>query len=90
MNSAGIKAVGDLLGSAFPNPTSDVVKLNVPMDGNATVTVTDLSGRTVVKESVSFLNSSAKIDLKNVKSGMYVINVNYENGSKTKFNVVKN
>ena len=79
----------NLEGKAYPNPTDDVITMNIPLDGKATISVTDLSGRTVVNREVTFMGNQASIDLAELQSGMYVINVAYDNGSKSAFNVVK-
>ncbi|MBC9811983.1 T9SS type A sorting domain-containing protein [Crocinitomicaceae bacterium CZZ-1] len=79
----------NLEGKAYPNPTDDVINMNIPLDGKATVSVTDLSGRTVANREVTFMGNQASIDLAELQSGMYVINVAYDNGSKSAFNVVK-
>ena len=79
----------NLEGKVYPNPTDDVINMNIPLDGKATVSVTDLSGRTVANREVTFMGNQASIDLAELQSGMYVINVAYDNGSKSAFNVVK-
>ncbi len=78
-----------LEGKVYPNPTNGVVKMNIPMNGKATVSVTDLSGRAVSTQEVNFLNNESTIDIKELNNGMYVINVAYENGAKSTFNVIK-
>jgi hypothetical protein len=78
-----------LEGRVYPNPANDIVRINVPMNGKAMITVTDLTGRNATTQSVNFLNNEASIDLLNLESGMYVVNVVFENGSKSTFNVVK-
>jgi hypothetical protein len=88
--SVSVDALTKLEGKAFPNPTKDVIRMNIPMDGKATVSVTDLSGRTVANHNVSFLNNQATINVADLNTGMYIINVAYDNGSKSTFNVVKN
>src|SRR5690606_35954227 len=85
-------SVGSLLsleGKAYPNPTSDEVRMIISLDGKAVVSVTDLAGRTVGTHDVTFLSNQAAISIADLQTGMYVINVAYENGSKSTFNVVK-
>lgn len=89
VNSASVNSLVKLEGKAYPNPTTDAVKLNIPMDGKATVAVTDLTGRTVATHNVTFLDNQATISMGDLKSGMYIINVEYANGSKSTFNVVR-
>lgn len=85
-------AIGDQLkleGKVYPNPANDLLHINVPMDGKAIISVTDLTGRNAATHAVNFLNNETSIDLANLESGMYVINVTFDNGSKSTFNVVK-
>ena len=84
--------IGDQLkleAKVYPNPANDLIRINVPMNGKAIVSVTDLTGRNAATHSVNFLNNEASVDLSNLESGMYVINVVFDNGSKSTFNVVK-
>lgn len=87
--TVSVKDLLKLEGKAFPNPTSDEVRMIIPLDGKAVISVTDLAGRTVANHTVTFLNNQAAINIADLQSGMYVINVAYENGSKSTFNVVK-
>lgn len=85
-------SVGSLLsleGKAYPNPSSDEVRMIISLDGKAVVSVTDLAGRTVSTHDVTFMSNQASISIADLQTGMYVINVAYENGSKSTFNVVK-
>lgn len=69
--------------SAFPNPTNGMVDVEISCnDCNADIsypmTVTDLYGKVVFTQEVVIANgqATAKLDLTNVASGMYMINVN--------------
>lgn len=84
-----IKDQLNLEGRVYPNPANDIVRINVPMDGKAVISVTDLAGRNAATHSVNFLNNETSIDLVNLESGMYVINVAFDNGSRSTFNVIK-
>ncbi len=77
-------------GSAFPNPATDFVRINVAKNGDAVVNLTDLAGRTVSSQSVSFNGNQTVLDLTSVQSGMYIVNVVFQDGKLSKFNVVKN
>ncbi|MBC9811984.1 T9SS type A sorting domain-containing protein [Crocinitomicaceae bacterium CZZ-1] len=89
VETASVEDLLKLEGKAYPNPTNDVVRMIIPLDGKATVAVTDLSGRTVANREVNFTGNQASIDLAELQSGMYVIHVAYNNGSKSTFNVIK-
>lgn len=76
-------------GSAFPNPATDKVTLSVEANGNAVLNITDVSGRAVSSEAVSFANGTSTIDVSGLESGLYIFNVTYETGQTSQFNVVK-
>lgn len=75
--------------SVYPNPTSDVVNVTVNGDlgGKTTVTLTDLSGKTVSTAVV--VNNVATIDVSNLTAGMYLVNVSNANLSHTSKVIVK-
>ncbi|CAG5000600.1 hypothetical protein DYBT9275_02495 [Dyadobacter sp. CECT 9275] len=64
--------------SVYPNPSADMVFLHNPT-GIMEVVLSDLTGRTVYKNSKNFTGS---INVKNLPAGMYVISVKRENGTK--------
>ena len=76
-------------GSAFPNPATDEINFSLKAEGNADVTVTDVSGKVVLKNSISLLNGKSKMNINSLTAGMYIFNVVLENGNSTQFNVVK-
>lgn len=75
----------------FPNPTSDVV--NVKFDGQGgdyTVSIIDLSGRTVASQVVTGAGSTAvEIPVTGLVAGNYLISVANETGSYTQKLMVK-
>jgi hypothetical protein len=76
-------------GSAFPNPATDEINFSLKAEGNAAVTVTDVSGKVVLTNSISLLNGKSKMNINSLTAGMYIFNVVLENGNSTQFNVVK-
>jgi hypothetical protein len=48
---------------------------------NATITITDASGRMLQQEGVIFNNGKASLNLNELSNGIYIINVNSANGS---------
>lgn len=61
--------------SVYPNPFVDVVKIS-DIKGVKSIVVTDASGRTV-----RTLSAASEINLGQLKSGLYFINLRYEDGS---------
>lgn len=86
----GLKETEMLQGSAYPNPTNDVVTVSVEANGAANLTVTDLSGRVALTNAITLVNGKSTVDMSSLESGVYIFNVTLENGETSQFNVVKN
>ena len=76
----------------YPNPTSDYISIPFgKLEGDATITISDMSGKIVKTVSVSILsNDVTKINVSNLPNGMYVFQTELENGNVSNFNVVIN
>ena len=55
----------------YPNPTSD--KINIDSTVDITYSVYDITGRIIIKDS-----NKNEVDLSNVESGVYFLNIRYE------------
>lgn len=77
-------------GSAFPNPTTDKVTVSVEANGDATLEVIDIAGKTAMNNTITLVNGSADVDLSSLESGVYIFNITLENGQTSQFNVIKN
>ncbi|MDX1349124.1 MAG: T9SS type A sorting domain-containing protein, partial [Putridiphycobacter sp.] len=74
---------------AFPNPASErVTVLLHGMNGTANLTIVDLEGKVVANQTVNISNSNLIVDVSDFANGMYVFNLNLENGKTSKFNVL--
>lgn len=63
----------------YPNPVSDYLTINIqnsPVEA-FTIEILDLSGRSV--RNYSSINNGSQIELSTLKSGMYILKVNYNN-----------
>ena len=89
MGTVGVSELASVDGTAFPNPATDVVTINVEATGNATLTVSDIAGRTAMTTSVGLANGTAEVNIENLESGVYVFNVTFDDGRTSQFNVVK-
>ena len=73
----------------FPNPATDLI--NIPlagMEGNAVLSVTDLSGKMVLNKEVSVSTSNKLIvNVADLPAGIYVFNMIFDNGTTSSFNV---
>lgn len=75
----------------YPNPVGSV--LNIPLvnlDGNATLQIVDVTGRSVKNEKVSINGSMLSVDVTTIPNGTYLFNMNFENGKSSTFRVVIN
>jgi hypothetical protein len=74
--------------NVYPNPTNGVVYIQTTVSGSATIEVTDIEGRVIVKATdVSFGTSPFQIDLDKNISGMYFIRVS-NNSIERNFKVI--
>jgi hypothetical protein len=73
------KVEQELAWSIYPNPTSGIVSIQNKKLISADVTVYDLNGRTVLTKSIN--NAETQVDISNLTSGLYIFNVESQNGS---------
>ena len=61
----------------YPNPAQDLLNVNLPKEiGQAMLTVVDLSGRVLLQETTSGMDS--QLEVSHLSSGMYFLNVEGE------------
>ena len=85
----GLEEKGTIEGSAYPNPAKDIVTIAIETSDDATIVITDLSGKIVMNDVLSFANGNATINIADLQSGMYVFNVTLDNGLTSQFNIAK-
>lgn len=75
---------------AYPNPSSDVVNINIPDNlGTVLVDVYDVTGKQVDAIQTSVGNGGVlRVDVSNLENGAYIFNLKFENGSYSNINVV--
>lgn len=66
----------------YPNPTQDVVNINLPFDLNTTnILISDLTGRLVQNYSTGeTLTGNIQLNLEKLKSGVYTVHLVFESG----------
>lgn len=77
------------LEKAYPNPATHT--LNIPLNGLSGVgmlNIVDVSGKIVSSQQVNLSNSMLVVDVTKVPAGVYVFNLNTENGKSSSFNVL--
>ncbi len=67
--------------NVYPNPASDAVNVTFESNSIATVSITDLFGRTVYTNSANAGKNNISINTSNLSTGMYLVNVTSSNGS---------
>ena len=87
---AGLNETGTVVGSAFPNPSKDIVTISIETSADATIVIADLSGKIVMNDVLSFANGNATVNIADLQTGMYVFNVTLANGLTSQFKVTKN
>lgn len=87
--ATGIEEQEVKINPAYPNPVLNI--LTIPLNGLAgfgTLNIIDLSGKIILSEQVNLSDSKLKVDVSNIAAGMYVFNLNLDNGKTSTFNVV--
>ena len=89
VGTVGVEEAKTLDGRAFPNPATDNVTIAVNGNGDAQLTVTDIAGKVAMVDAVNFNNGTTNVSLDALAPGLYVFNIEMENGYSSQFNVVK-
>ncbi|MEY3085789.1 MAG: hypothetical protein RL037_1969 [Bacteroidota bacterium] len=88
-NDVSIAEVNTVDGVAYPNPAADNVTVSIEGEGVATLNVTDVTGKTVISNTINLVVGKSDVNIASLESGMYIFNVTLENGKTAQFNVVK-
>ena len=89
MGILGIEENSEVSGSAYPNPASHQVTIDVDGEGSAILIVSDISGKVAFSNQVNLVDGKSAVDISNLDSGVYMFNVTLENGNTSTFSVVK-
>ncbi len=74
--SSGNKEISNDQITVYPNPASDFVTIACSDNNYNYVTITDISGRIVYSEKISFTDSGNTIDISGINKGIYFISLN--------------
>lgn len=73
----------------YPNPATNVINISVNnYEGNATLTITDIAGKTINSQEVNLSNGSTTVNTSNLTAGMYIVKMELADGSQVKRNIV--
>ena len=89
ISSLGVKENTTIEGKVYPNPATDEVYVSMKAEGSAKLIVTDVSGKTVMNNTINLVDGKSKVNMASLTTGMYIFNVVLENGTSSQFNVVK-
>lgn len=64
--------------SIYPNPTNGIINIHSPKQDLQSVKIYDISGKMIVKESVT--NSTPTIDISHLNTGVYLMKIGFEGG----------
>lgn len=78
-----------LNGTVYPNPATTELNFSIDGEGAAVIEITDISGKSVRTENVTLTAGKTNVNIADLESGVYLINVILENGEAAQFNVVK-
>ena len=87
---ANISTLSSSVEKFYPNPSNDYINLVMKYEGNAKLTVTDISGKAVLNSTVQLVNNTSKININSLESGVYNLSVILENGNTSNFRFIKN
>ncbi len=74
----------------FPNPTEDIITLSgFLLEEEATVSITDLSGKSFLNTTKKIISESVQLDLSKYPTGLYFGNITTVSGQDLKFKILK-
>ena len=88
-NDVSIAEANVVEGMAYPNPANDKVTVSIEGEGVASLKITDVSGKTVMTNSLNLVGGKSDVSISSLDAGIYIFNVTLENGKTAQFNVVK-
>ncbi len=88
----GVLETNTVQASVYPNPANDVVNIAIAgFVGDANLTVTDVTGKIVMTESISTnAVGKASVNTSELKSGLYIFNLQMTDGTVSNINVAIN
>jgi hypothetical protein len=74
-NTVGLTEMNNIEMNVFPNPTKGNLTITIPENGNGSIRITDIAGKTIVENNVIFVNNQTTINTDNLETGIYIVNV---------------
>jgi len=70
--TVGITITEDAIVNVYPNPTTDIVNIDLPTTEDVTISVVDMNGKTISRD---VYNKKAIIDVSSFAKGVYIFNI---------------
>lgn len=83
-STAGINDVMAGAVSIYPNPATSEITIALTKSMNAEIRIFDISGKLLVFEAQTLINSKHNVNVSSLTSGVYFVRINSEEGSVTK------
>lgn len=84
-DKAGLEKVNSLIWEVYPNPTKDLVKVTTTQQENYTYELRTVAGALLSSNEVK---GDAKIDLRGLSKGVYVLRISQADGASASYKVV--
>lgn len=81
---SGVEDVPESKVVSYPNPTQGLITINLPLNTDDKIRLTDIMGR-----SISFKYISQEVDLLDAPDGMYILTVELQTGESFVLKVIK-
>jgi len=78
--AAGIYTNSDVTISTYPNPVSSELHIESGIKGKATIELHSNNGQLVIQEGIEFTDAPLLFDVRNFKSGLYLLIIKYNSG----------
>jgi len=89
-NTTAVKSVDEERWQVYPNPTAGKIYVDPPRDKNASITVTDMSGRRLFLHCLDTGEESVMLDLTGYPEGLYLVIISSDKMRRTfKVNIKK-
>ena len=82
--TAGVNDVMEGTVSIYPNPATSEITIALTKSMNAEIRIFDISGKLLVFEAQTLINSKHNVNVSSLTSGVYFVRINSEEGSVTK------
>lgn len=88
-DNTGVQEAASFKLNAYPNPAKDELLVLAEVDGNASMTIVDITGKVVMQDQVRFQGNTANLNVANLRSGVYIVRLQDEDGRVNQVRIVK-